>query len=1172
MKNKSKPKKPSSSWVREVGEILSKFRIGPNQIFKEIYRLRVFSNPAKIFSLFPKIFKNDTLLEVIHDKPFPSTIKQVHSKLPPDVPSNPLNEIMWAISRSLLYREELREFNALRENVEKYILVNDKNSLENALAIIEAKFGHSVWLIQNRLALSQHWNGIEETRKLVKSLEDSVKGNSLLTIIIWFVSKRIEATALRSQLQEELEKTIESFHVNLKSYLRVKLFDLQDIKPSNVSNTLRIESNSSLIDHYETLIMVLQSAATNNLMPDTVAKIFEKPILALYNNVKDKRLLGVLRGIGIFNDEIPINEKRAFLIESYTLGNYQELIANAESYTRENPEDLSLLTLILKAHIQLNLDIKLDLGNLYQEITDNLIDILRLSSKTYHSAYSLLRLSDRFYGNSWVYYLNAIVFYEVRSESGDFPLSYLRDVYVRDWNVSPFSIIASNTLVQDMLLNSVELKRIYPATMCLVQAYMFGVIDETQSVLEYRYKKYLAFNYLHAKKYADSIELFDQILISSKGTDRLRCLAGAAIANYRLNNTQKAIEMLVHASIEFRDVLQTLPIKQVVDTLVGQPETEESIFLPLIFEVAYSEFDMDCLANLRLSFERFHSKYSITTPNDLEKTLSTEDRELLITYLNRVWRPEVMRQTLIYNSTKEIEDARIRVCRYLSENDPLNAATYHEEIRERVTNLEIRKSTKLIAQSKVFVEIEAIRKSLKTKLGDSYARYKSANVSTSAKPIAYQLAELVEGIDPNTSTPVMLSTLHLRTEGDFSEFDVQFRTLYTEVTNEFLRGNHGLNAYLSTRVRHGPVRNSLRKPLEDEKLITSIQSNGEYSKNHYWVDKAKQEELDDVKLNASLAQFCRAYDETINYLINNLIQIRIIHELVPQDENKEALFVYNSSNVERMYVQENDKSCTNLDDFLNLCIDILWEKTDLNLKNVQHTINNTIKDRFIKCIDDLGCEIGKLGSSEIVSDLSNAIARAKTNLQFKLDEVSAWFKRNEVYDRQDYNPDLPIQVAYHIVKSTYSNAANFEVPKISVDNPNADLMPGRTLDALVYIFQNLLENAILRSDLAIENTKVDVKIKFNNGQFEALITNPISPSRNNPLEHEKISSLRNSLALEETHRNAQLEGRSGLLKIWLTINSPRYQDPVLDFYQEVDAFKVKFGFTLLKVQNESSHN
>lgn len=1124
----------------------------------------------QLFAAFPHLFPDRNLLDKEYGAALPPTFSSLFSNPPQYAPTGPLNELVWSICRCLQYGAKLRTFVQLREKFESSLLRDSKEECISILGTVRRDLGYSLWLMENMLSTTQTWEGIEETRKLTRSLDEELNENWLGRVLLLFISRRIEATGVKDHLKSELSRLFpDQENPFLASYLRAKLFELSKIQTEDVPAALLYEGHAGIIDLYETVVAILLSAASDELIPENLLHSLEKPLLALIKRTDDRRLVGILRGLGIQHGAINLgSDARAKLIESYSKGEYQVVSEEARTYLEAAPDDMAIQVLRLRANL-IQGHPEFDARGLLRDISERLYKVLSFGPDTYSAAYELISIFDRYYSHSWAQYMRVVVSYTLRQERISFPPSWLREIYVRDPHTTPFSILGASGRVSLDISSNGDLKRAFPNTWAVYELVTSGQTDIPALIESTREHCYLARYHLAFGDPKSALDHYNWLVDHTKGEYQLRAAGGTALANLALGNLREAAQSIVAAFICNPDVPSVLPIEAVTKKLDNPSMWPNSIAIPLLFELCVTYCDDERLPHLRYAFERFILDNSIRVPDDLIAKQDEFGRGEVIEFLRRAWRPEVMRQTIIYQGTREIEEVRIRVCQLLAEMDSINASTYLEEIKERVKQLEIAKATTLMEQSKVYVDIEAIRRAIRTKLADSYARYKGAAQAAGEKSdeIIYSLTKAIaKGADQTVaSLPVLLSNLHLVEGIADTEADVQFQALFSEVTNEFLRGAHGLNAYLSTRIRHGTLFNTLRKPVADERLVTSREEGKDtYIRNQYWMslqqnDHEHSKQWEEI-LNA-LGTFSSDFDAVLEKIRDKLIQIRIVHELQDTRENIEALFVYRSSNLERLYVQKLDRSAQNLDEFVTQCLNILWEKTDQNLANVQRVLNTTIREQLMLPFTSLVSRINEVsaGISE-VGELLNAIGRARTATQAKLGLVISWFKRNEVYDRQDYSPEFSFNIALNMVKNTISAAASWNQVSVKC-NDSLSQMPGRTLDGMVYVFCGLLENAILRSGLAVDQLQLDAEISLSEGAFFARVTNQVASEKLTDTEKEKVERLRDSIRRNESGR-AQEDHRSGLHKIWLTINSPIYKEPYLDFFYLDEAFVVEIKFKL----------
>ena len=1130
-----------------------------------------------LFRLFPEIVTSREFSEKVHGPRFPTDPVSILSTPRRMDHSTVGSEVVWAICSALQCGNELSRFVWLREELEHAVLANNREKAFTTLHDIESDFGWSIWLIQNRLSIVQLWDGLEEQRKLAVNFLDGIGTNRVLSIITNFISRRTEGTSVPGYLQSELNRYFpDGRSSHSLTYLRTKLFDLANPPVDTLAITLSVDAQASAIDYYETLISTLQAIVADEELCSHLADVLIKPAVSLYRRTKDVRLIPVLIAIGAdFPEDLSNQGKRIDFIEAYTEGRYDTALTIANIHLAENPSDISAFVLKVRAELRGNFEQTNPIPGVLGEVAQHLRSVISFGGDTYAAALSLYTIYDRFYGHAWATYLRAIVVQELSQDQFDYPSNSLRRVLSLDRHITPFSALLESKGSLRRIPKVIVKNRVFPSTMQVYDLATTGSHSGDSSISAERQKRYLGRYYLSHGQYREAIENFSWIRDHVDGAEALRCGAAAVVALVRNNDLEGAVSATVSAYQDWPTVPTVLPLPELVSALESPENWPNSISLPLVFELYNSFFGDDRMTHLRYAFERFQLEHDITDPDSLRARVDEFGESNVIFYLSRVWRPEVMRQTVLYEGSRDIEDARIKVCRVLTEMDGKNSADYLSEIRERVKNQELAKATNLVDQSRVYVDISAIKKTLRSRLGDAYARYKSAMQSSPNTE-----NKIVEGLEDifaelqgkGKSLPAVLSKIHLEGLKD-SELDVQFSAMFADVTNEFLRGDHGLNSYLSTRVRHGKLSNALRKPVADEFLVTERKEGTvDYVPNSYWENELSDlDPVEQSKVLSALEQFARDLDGIISHLRDDLIQVSVHHSMIPTgEENPDALFVYHTSNLERIFVQSSDKHVKNIDEFINLCVEALWEKTDTNLAKVQQIINTTTRTQLLNAFDHLTESLAGLNYGERLGDLHNHIARAKTSIQTKISTVSSWFKRSEVYDRQDFTLDFPALIARSMIRSTIAGATGWDGVQISINGLPA-LMPGRALDGMVDVFCALFENAIEHSGLNVDDLKVDVALELSEGKFRAHISNPTDPLTFENRDEYRIEHIRSEIIKSDTRRKAQKEGRSGFHKLWATVNAPQYRDPRLEFgYQSDGRFEVDMEFTIGVSDDEDS--
>lgn len=1123
--------------------------------YRGIHRFRTQIAPQAFIECYREAFPYKVSLNDYFGPAFPKTTSALFSNKSPKTPTNGHREILWAISRAITFKEELSKFAELREQYENSTASGDTKLSIRILQEIENSFGKSIWLIQNKLGQAQ----IQDTSIIQDSPDEIIeklKPYPLVQFISSFAKRRIEGTALKNQLVDELEKA--EISKQFKIYLRAKCLDNTDSRADTVTHLLYFDSQASLIDHYESLIQVLTVASSDRILNEGELATSLRPAVArLQQATSDPRLTGPLATLGKAPkiEYTPEVIDRAKIIENYTLCNYAECVATSSEWLTKHPQDSSIR--ILRAKARAASGIEPEIGSTFLSNTDkNLVSIFKADDSFFIALHEILQISDRFFPLQWASLLKIGALYEVGHEEAKRSQMWQRDAYVRETYISPFTAMLLDSPADQEFLSTTELDQLFHFTKEVAKIAK-GEHSDSDSP-EARHLRYSARHDLYEGRYLSAAEKYIKAAKEDIGLFKIKSLGGASLAYALQGDFAKSVEVAVDAYFSNSNAPIALPLEVLVK-LMDKPETwPNSIKLGILQEIHAQNTGETDLSHQRLAFESYCLENSITKPSDIAGKIAELGKESVIFFLEKVWRPEIMRQTLLYDNDNAIEEARIEACKVLIQIDPKNSRDYQEELAARIKQQEITKATALVESSRVYVDIEAIKRSLKGKIGKTYAQYKST-ASQSQKPNDAVLDRLSDILNDTNiaSLPTILSTLHVLDHKPTSDpTDLQFNVIFNEITKEFLQGDHGLNAYLSTRVRHGKLVDALRKPVADEHLVTQRTASGQYVKNKFW-----DQTIDPRKLEATLTvleSFSETFDNILKTVRDNLIQIQIVDSPLQKVDKSDGLFIYRSSQLERSLFRRYDSGFKDLEELINRCVDSLWEKTDFNLTQVQEELDGPVRSKLLANFDSLSSKLSELGSGYVPAPLSSAVARARTATQQALDVVISWFRRNEVYDRHDYDVDFPPRIAASMVLRTMSLPEAWGGPEINVTE-ETEKMPGRSLDGMVDIYYVLLENALKHSAQESLTPEVRIDINYSQDRFECSVISKAKKPTESQLAH--LQEVRETLADPESRRLAQIEGRSGFRKIWMTLDNTLYRSPKLTFeHQEDGFFRVNIQF------------
>jgi hypothetical protein len=218
---------------------------------------------------------------------------------------------------------------------------------------------------------------------------------------------------------------------------------------------------------------------------------------------------------------------------------------------------------------------------------------------------------------------------------------------------------------------------------------------------------------------------------------------------------------------------------------------------------------------------------------------------------------------------------------------------YSDEISSITSRSIIRKGMRQIAVSKIYVDEQGIRAASWSLLEESFTRYKEmaslSNIDTlrMLDPQALQLYYIDSKHDeqqPISIAELIASDVKIVTTSHLSIF----KDLFLDIRDRFIpSGEHGLDAYLSARIRHGVLQNQIRSPFEASHLISEKDTtSGEYLENAYWYNKILAPTSVYSEVQKQLAVFSQTVDDIALKLNKEMVQVKT------ERKNSRGLFDY----------------------------------------------------------------------------------------------------------------------------------------------------------------------------------------------------------------------------------------------------------------------------------------
>lgn len=357
---------------------------------------------------------------------------------------------------------------------------------------------------------------------------------------------------------------------------------------------------------------------------------------------------------------------------------------------------------------------------------------------------------------------------------------------------------------------------------------------------------------------------------------------------------------------------------------------------------------------------------------------------------------------------------------------------------------------------------------------------------------------------------------------------------------------HGLETYLSTRIRHGTLAGHIRSPLEVHRVITQKADSGtSYRPDEHWTAALQLPDHVSEIISDLLKAFSEKIDSTIDLLNKSWIQIL-------DADHPEGMFDFRTFRNDLYNLRVDIELDTEFGAFLDSVIELFWKSTEANLSAIRRRIKGEFRDRITAAFDDLHREATETLPAAGFSGFFAALTAARTDVQNAIDGVAGWFQVTDRLEYPDYSFDIAVEVAAKSVESSFRHMPI----KLTTSLDVARDLRGDTLSSVVDLLFILLENAVTKSHLG-RGPSVTVRAIGEGNALLLEVENEISPVSDPEVE---TAALKERVEFSETTATRQLvarEGGSGFPKIMRIITHDLQMKHNIDArYSARDRFRV----------------
>ncbi|MEI6896110.1 MAG: hypothetical protein V5786_01215 [Psychromonas sp.] len=1077
---------------------------------------------------------------------------------------NTEDTLSWVEAIILHSYKKINEFIELENKITKVVLCGNYTHAIELIDEVESLLGKSFWAIQLKSYLLYKMQSAEESKKFL-STEVGKVNTGLTNFILNQIGSRVDQDDIYFTSTKDFNRKLEeafSSDLDFLYFLKYKTLP-SEYTLGSISSTsiLSYEIYSSIIDLYKAYLFCLTNEISHNDLDKALWLDSSKRIIKSVSDPSLKSLSFALGDIDL-TSELCRKEQIEF-IDYYTKGDYEQVVGSYQKSIHLQ-SSFNAFEIFTKSLIRTG-PVKVD--GVIEEYVIELKSILlkdssfiNCHSNSFNNSFSLSSL-NWFFNYHLFLSMNAL---NIKSSinqklkkayfaKSDLFTAFKCEVLTKDDKRKVLSVF--DTLCPSS--ESLELFKLYSDS-----SNDNSSLLKALSISEERKYKYLALHYSGLKEFNLSYQYYKKLHESKDEISKVEAVSGLIITAAEAGHFEQAAKLLCESYINKNLTHHNLPIEIMCEKLHERTGHYSSIYIPICFAI-YTEIYGDLyLVDLSVSFEFFLIKNDALDFTSLLEKTNSPNKELVTFFLEKVYTPNIMKDTLLFKGRVDRENKRIPICQYLIENNLGDKDKLLEEVKSISKSLVLTNATSHIENTKIHLDIEYVKRHVENEckpLFDKYTRLLGNDYSKSEDEIELIIFrdrtkhgfETQENL-ANAHIYQILQSIHL-TNCPPNEKNKVFMDLIKKIRDEFTGGVKGLGGNISTRITHGIIDTHYRKALLDDALLKKS-SNSEF--NYFWTEKLSPLEREVTqKIDEVIGGFSSSFKDLIDKVINDWLQITQIDLdfSTIRTSKEKGVFNYSISNTLAYELQIALAVSTDYEYFWKVIKDWLLITTDSNLLEAQDLLENTLIPEFKTLFDDLQnnlIQIKRLDLSDI-TELINAVASSRQKLINRVKESSKWLCRNEVDLIESVEIDIVIEIVKRSLSCDSENTIHGDIEVL-----------GAQLSYFVDIMYLLFANAIKHSKLDKDLLSIQTEVKLTDGSIEIIVTNKCRACKIYKSKNEKLIKYQDIYSTEKSLTRLKTKGHTGFYKIQKVIKEDLLKNYTCEIkYLNQNTFQVR---TLIK--------
>ena len=1122
MKTKKKHKKQTLSSQRMLIRAQTMI-MNSSDIFRTLSTLRVEASPALFHDILSFAFALAKHRDAFLASAFPRTVLQLRSFAAYRSISIQ-REFRWASEYISLFTTRLSTLPPLLQAFDSCLLRGEYDKCETILNNIEDEFGCSLWLIKNKIALLQLSKGLESQKKYAADIKQHAFSRGILAFITHYRSQMAEPSVTPQTFEKEFNETLSKAKVpeSLRNYLTYHVTPVRKNSLDAIFTIPRYEGTGSLIDYIEALLDVSRIIIATR--QTDLYSVLAGSLENIQKHIADPRVSVILYSLGV--DSVPPVKFDPLALEAfnnYLSGHHEEAILSSCSRLSIQPYDFNTIQIAALAISASDNTASNQGQSLLEQLLHSMTLLIKKGDESSAALTVLTKLAWVFSHTSWSKALSAFLAREASPLSTVVPSELDGYSLLSSPDLHPSSLLFLDDA--SILTKSISLLAQVSESDSPSVSYCRKIIDQEYTEtgpnkLMWEEQTLISlYTCLRDGAFEESLNAA-RLLEKSKYDYYInKSVQIISLSLLMLDKLEECIEYVTTAYLRNHNFHSILPINELLEKIDQKVRMRlaSNISLPILYDIFTKHFVPKYERFRNYSHEDFLFAHGVNRPSQLRNSANRFQKDKLVHFLRYICIEQVMDCSTVYVGSQDLARERIEVCKILCEFDATNIDEYQTEIKDIHRRLTMKKKIREIERSKIYVDIKGLKEIAQKNLEEQFSRYHSY-VKKGIDPQTYALQKSIEEKVTAGDIEGMLALSLPK-----NEINDLFESMVVTLRDYFVSNTqHGLDAYLSVRIRHGTLTGQLRSPVEATNLITKRDANTrKYKVNSHWIDRLR---IRDPKTRESLANcfdsFSLGFDDLIRRIITEWIQVRTT-------QDGKGLFNFILLKPDVAYLSSELTPETSFDSFLDTVFNYFTNTLKVSLETIRSKNHADAKLESTNLLTKLQSQsIDILDNTYYIGELLGAINSTRTDLQIAFDRVIEWFRLSSEARGEPFTIEDAINIS---VESMRTSTPDFEI-EISISEDMKDTVIQGNLPSFVDVFFTIFGNIEKHSHID-GHVKAVVKVHLNENLIILQVLNDIAEGVANADNVRAINDIKRAMEKEDYTKPIITEGGTGFHKI-----------------------------------------